>query len=63
MTEKPLNDVGYVKPGMQIRDMNGYTATIEAVNNYSGTVTINGQIFMWDWERLSDDVMVVVDHE
>lgn len=53
----PLKEYGHLEVGMTIIDSNGIEATVESIGE-GGLVKVNGQMFMWDWERLHPDVMV-----
>ncbi|GIO25366.1 hypothetical protein [Oceanobacillus sp. J11TS1] len=53
----PLKEYGQIEVGMTIIDMNGVEAVIESIGE-GGLVTANGQMFMWDWNRLGPNVMV-----
>jgi len=53
----PLKEYGQIEVGMTIIDSNGIEATVESIGE-GGLVKVNGQIFMWDWDRLHPDVMV-----
>ncbi|WP_193062935.1 hypothetical protein [Oceanobacillus oncorhynchi] len=53
----PLKEYGHLEVGMTIIDSNGIEAVIESIGE-GGLVKVNGQIFMWDWDRLHPAVMV-----
>ncbi|WP_339233864.1 hypothetical protein [Oceanobacillus sp. FSL W7-1281] len=53
----PLKEYGQLEVGMTIIDSNGIEATVESIGE-GGLVKVNGQMFMWDWDRLHPAVMV-----
>ncbi|WP_193064888.1 hypothetical protein [Oceanobacillus oncorhynchi] len=53
----PLKEYGRLEVGMTIIDSNGIEATVESIGE-GGLVKVNGQMFMWDWDRLHPAVMV-----
>ncbi|MGX8791718.1 hypothetical protein ACW0TQ_08055 [Oceanobacillus sp. M60] len=53
----PLKKYGRLEVGMTIIDSNGIEATVESIGE-GGLVKLNGETFIWDWERLHPDVMV-----
>ena len=53
----PLKEYGQLEVGMTIVDSNGIEATVESIGE-GGLVKVNGQMFMWDWDRLHPAVMV-----
>ncbi|CEI81276.1 hypothetical protein BN997_01094 [Oceanobacillus oncorhynchi] len=53
----PLKEYGRVEVGMTIIDANGIEATVESIGE-GALVKLNGETFVWDWERLHPNVMV-----
>lgn len=53
----PLKEYGQLEVGMTIIDSNGIEATVESIGE-GGLVKVNGQMFMWDWDRLHPAMMV-----
>ena len=54
----PITEVDQLEVGMILVDKDGKEGKIEAINPYSQTITVNGHIVLWDWDRVDPLLMV-----